>query len=119
MKSVLLVSCILLSIQSFAQTCDELKKELEMTNQRLTNLRHNFNQLNKAIDDLMWYNKVGDIAFIDKVELTGPPLRIIKNPTGQGAKNPVRFKTYVFIPQSINPDKKYPLLVLPHGGVHS
>jgi hypothetical protein len=30
--------------------------------------------IQKAIDDLMWYNKVGDIAFIDKVYMTGPPL---------------------------------------------
>ena len=36
-----------------------------------------------------------------------------------GAKNKVKFYSYVFIPKNINYDKKYPLLVFPHGGVHS
>jgi dipeptidyl aminopeptidase/acylaminoacyl peptidase len=36
-----------------------------------------------------------------------------------GAFNPVRFWSYVFIPKKINPKKKYPLIVFPHGGVHS
>ena len=82
-------------------------------------MRHTFDRINKNMDDLMWYNKVSDVAYIDKVELTGPKPRVIKNPTGQGAQNPVRFKTYVFIPKSVNGGKKYPMMVLPHGGVHS
>ena len=36
-----------------------------------------------------------------------------------GAHNPVKFWTYIFIPKSIDVSKKYPLIVFPHGGVHS
>jgi dipeptidyl aminopeptidase/acylaminoacyl peptidase len=31
----------------------------------------------------------------------------------------VKFWAYIFIPQKLNKNKKYPLLVLPHGGVHA
>ena len=70
---------------------------------------------------MMFYGMKGlaMYAFVDKVFLTGPPLAKIDNPTGQGAGNPVKFWSYVFIPKGIDLDKKYPLIVLPHGGVHA
>lgn len=86
---------------------------------KFEDLNHRLDRIDKAIDDLMWYNKVGDIAFIDKVYMTGPPLAKEENPTGLGAGNPVKFWSYVFIPKGLDPAKKYPLLVFPHGGVHA
>jgi len=102
-----------------AQTPEDLQQQIKDLKNQLSNMRHSFDRLNKSVDDILWYNKVGDVAFIDKVELTGPPPARIKNPKGQGAKNPLRFKSYVFIPKDIDANKKYPLLVLPHGGVHN
>ena len=90
--------------------------ELASNNERLG---HRLDELEKAIDDLLWFQRVGGIAFIDKVYLTGPPPWREKNPTAQGAGNPVKFWSYVFIPRGIDQSKKYPLIVLPHGGVHS
>ena len=86
---------------------------------QLESMRHSFNQLEKHIDDVLWYHRVGDVALVDKVRITGPPLWKEKNPHAQGAGNPVKFYAYVFIPRDLDPDKKYPLLVFPHGGVHS
>lgn len=83
------------------------------------NLDHRIDQLSKSIDDILWYEKVGDVALIDKVYIYGPPLWKEKNPTAQGAGNPVKFWSYVFIPKDIDPSKRYPLIVFPHGGVHS
>jgi len=121
MKKNLLFLALLFFLPLFghAQTEDELKEEINSLKKDIANLRYRFDHLDKGVDDLMWYNKVGDVAFIDKLEITGPPPKVIKNPTGQGAKNPVKFKTYLFIPKNIDAGKKYPLLVLPHGGVHS
>ncbi|MBN2665792.1 MAG: S9 family peptidase [Bacteroidales bacterium] len=82
-------------------------------------LDHRLDVLEKKIDDVYWYNKVGDIAFVDKVYITGPPLAKEANPAAQGAGNPVKFWNYVFIPKDADPGKKYPLLVFPHGGVHA
>ncbi len=94
-------------------------EEIKTLQKKIENLQHDFDVLNKGIDDLQWYNKVGDVAYIDKVFITGPPLAKVKNPTAMGAHNPVKFYTYIFIPKGIDPDKKYPLLILPHGGVHA
>lgn len=97
----------------------ELMNAINKVNANVDALSHSFDILQKQIDDVQWYNKVGDIAFIDKVYITGPPLAKEKNPTGQGAGNPVKFWTYIFIPKDADPGKKYPLLVFPHGGVHA
>lgn len=83
------------------------------------NLNHRLNTLEKAVDDILWYHKVGDVALIDKVYIYGPPLWKEENPTAQGAGNPVKFWSYVFMPKTIDPSDKYPLIVFPHGGVHS
>lgn len=82
-------------------------------------LNQRVDQLAKAIDDVLWYNKVGDVANIDKVFIVGPPPAKVKNPTAMGAKNPVKFWSYIFIPQKLDRSKKFPLIVLPHGGVHA
>jgi dipeptidyl aminopeptidase/acylaminoacyl peptidase len=82
-------------------------------------LDHRLDVLEKAIDDILWYNKVGDVANIDKLYIYGPPQAKVKNPTAMGAKNPVKFWAYTFVPRKINRSKKYPLLVFPHGGVHA
>jgi dipeptidyl aminopeptidase/acylaminoacyl peptidase len=94
---------------------------LKLMSRRFESLRHYLDILDKKIDDVLWYHKVGDIAFIDKVRHVGPPLskKQIKNPTAMGVHNPVKFYSYIFIPKKIDYHQKYPLLVFPHGGVHS
>ena len=82
-------------------------------------LGHRLDRLEKMVDDLMWFQRLGDAAHVDKVYLTGPPLAKERNPTGQGAGNPVKFWAYVFVPRGIDPTSKHPLIVLPHGGVHA
>lgn len=104
---------------SLAQSQEELLQQVSSLQEEVDDLRHNFDVLEKTIDDLHWRQQLEGYAFVDKVELTGPPKRVEKNPTGQGAGNPIRFKAYVFMPDNLDPSAKYPLLVLPHGGVHS
>lgn len=83
------------------------------------NTRHTLDVLQKAVDDVLWYQRLGEIADIQKIRLTGPPPRVEPNPTAQGAGNPVIFYSYVFIPRGLEKGKKYPLLVFVHGGVHA
>jgi dipeptidyl aminopeptidase/acylaminoacyl peptidase len=97
----------------------DFKKEFETLNKKNEDLEHHLDQIEKAVDDVLWYDKVGDVAYIDKVFLTGPPPAVEKNPTALGAGNPVKFWAYIFIPKNIDLQKKYPLLVFPHGGVHA
>ena len=116
-----MVLLVFLLLPSFAQQTrqpesDPLQQSLD---RRFEALGHRLDQLAKAIDDILWYQKVGDVAVIDKVFIAGPPPAKTPNPTAMGAKNPVKFWSYIFIPQKIDRSKKYPLLVLPHGGVHA
>ncbi len=99
-------------------TLEDLKKELESVRKNDESLKHQLDVLQKTIDDVLWFQRVGDVAFIDKVYLAGPPPAKVKNPKAQGAMNPVKFWAYIFIPRDIDASKKYPLIVLPHGGVH-
>ncbi len=108
--------CILVSK---AQSVDELKKQVKELKNYNENLRHNIDELQKSVDDVLWFHRVGDIAYVDKVYMYGPPKWKEKNPTAMGAGNPVKFWSYIFIPKDIDPSKKYPLMVLPHGGVHA
>ncbi|MBZ5534646.1 MAG: alpha/beta fold hydrolase [Acidobacteriia bacterium] len=75
--------------------------------------------LAKQIDNLMWFHRLEDIAEVDLVRYTGPPPRVISNPTAQGAGNPVVITAYTFIPKEYASTEKLPLLVLVHGGVHA
>ena len=98
------------------QTTEEVLSALEEQNDML---QHRLDQVQRMVDDLMFFNRLEDIAEIDVVRLTGPPLRYEPNPTAQGAGNPFRFRAYVFIPRFIDRTQQHPLVVLPHGGVHS
>jgi dipeptidyl aminopeptidase/acylaminoacyl peptidase len=104
---------------SVAQSFDEVTKGIEQLQNNNEDLDHKINQLEKQIDDILWYNKVGDIAYVDKLYIYGPPKWKEQNPTAKDAGNPVKFWTYVFIPKNVDVNKKYPLIVLPHGGVHA
>lgn len=82
------------------------------------NIRFSDQALTKNIDDLLWYQKLGDIAIIDKVRYASKPPHVVKNPTGQGANNPVVIPAYTFVPKKFSSSKKLPLMVLIHGGIH-
>ena len=98
---------------------DTLAKEIEALRAGQQDLEHRFDELAKAIDDLAWFQRVGDVAVIDKWRITGPPDANPKNPTAPGATNPVKFYTYSFVPKDRKQGEKLPLLILPHGGVHA
>jgi dipeptidyl aminopeptidase/acylaminoacyl peptidase len=93
---------------------------LDAIERRLDAITYQQDQLAKAVDDVLWFERVGDVADIDKVYLTGPP-----NPKGEetygiaNARHPLKFWCYVFVPKQLGGRGRAPLLVLPHGGVHA
>ena len=80
-----------------AQTPDELTNGIKQLQNYNENLDHKIDQLQKQIDDILWYNKVGDIAHVDKLYIYGPPKWKEQNPTAKDAGNPVKFWIYVFV----------------------
>ena len=73
----------------------------------------------KRVDDTLWYDKLGDIADIDKSEYTGPPLAHPLHPKQPGATNPLILRAYTFIPKNLDRSRKQPLIVFVHQGVHA
>lgn len=96
-----------------------LLKEIASLKRQLDGFGHTHDMIIKKVDDLMWREMLGDIAFVDKVRLAGPPRWKPKKADDRFAGNPLQFYTYVFIPKDINTSKKYPLIVLPHSGIHA
>jgi dipeptidyl aminopeptidase/acylaminoacyl peptidase len=91
--------------------------------QRLENLEDSLHyaeeSLTRKVDEQLLWHRLEDLAVVDRVRYTGPPPRVIKNPTGQGAGNPVIVTAYTFLPRKRPPGVKLPLVVLVHGGVHA
>ncbi|PKP37021.1 MAG: S9 family peptidase, partial [Bacteroidetes bacterium HGW-Bacteroidetes-15] len=118
MRNILLVFAVAMPIFVYGQSIESLQQEVEALRDFNQSLNHRLDVLQKTIDDVLWFNRLEDIAHVDKVYMYGPPPANIPNPTAKGANNPVKFWSYVFVPKNIDYSKKYPLLVLPHGGVH-
>ena len=76
-------------------------------------------QFAKKVDDLLWYQKLGDIAVIDKDEYAGLPAANVKKPKEPGATNPLILHAYTFIPKNLDRSRKQPLIVFVHQGVHA
>ena len=110
---------VLLTAFIAVSLAQEKPVDAKLIDSKFEALNHRLDQLAKTIDDVLWYDRISDVANIDKVSIVGPPPAKVKNPTAMGAKNPVKFWSYVFIPQKLDRSKKYPLLVFPHGGVHA
>ncbi len=95
------------------QRLDVLEKQLESTSYALEHLT-------KLVDDVLWLERVGDVAEVDKVFIPTVP-----NPHGEetygiaNERHPFKMYAYVFVPRDLDRGRKHPLLMFPHGGVHA
>jgi len=112
----LAAAAVVPAVGAAQERSDAVLRRLQQQNE---SMRHRLDRLQRMVDDLMFFDRLGDIAEVDMVRLTGPPLRYQPNPTAQGAGNPFIFRAYVFIPRTLDRSKKQPLIVFPHGGVHA
>ncbi len=96
----------------------DLAADLAAIRSTVENRAHTLDILHKKIDDVLWFERVGDVAAIDKVRLWGPPRWKQESETAIGAGQPLKFWAYVFIPRDLDRSGEAPLLVFPHGGVH-
>ncbi|HEX7241447.1 MAG TPA: alpha/beta fold hydrolase [Longimicrobiaceae bacterium] len=80
---------------------------------------HQNDILERQIDNLMLFQRLGDVAEVDVLTFTGPPPahRVVSD--NPGANNPLKIRGYVFVPRDLDRTRKHPLVVLPHGGVHA
>jgi dipeptidyl aminopeptidase/acylaminoacyl peptidase len=120
--SMAVAGAVLVASASLSQPVnggEDLAQEVHELKAAQQDLDHRLDELAKAIDDIAWFERVGDIAVVDKWRITGPPDANPSNPTAPGAANPVKFCTYTFVPRDRKHGEKLPMLILPHGGVHA
>jgi dipeptidyl aminopeptidase/acylaminoacyl peptidase len=92
---------------------------LQTLEKSVARLESQLDQVRKAVDDVLFFQRLGDVAEIDKVAYLGPP-----NPKGEetygiaNERHPFRVYQYVFVPRGLDRARRHPLVVLPHGGVH-
>jgi dipeptidyl aminopeptidase/acylaminoacyl peptidase len=108
MKHLLLIA-ILVSIPTFAQENRALERHDE-------SMDRSFDDVERHIDDALWYFKLGDVADIQMYRIASSKPRREKSATAAGAGNPLVLPVYVFKPKNLT--GKAPLLVFAHGGVH-
>ncbi len=111
--------CLSDSAATAQETPADLARAIADLQRQQQALHHRLDQLAKAIDDVAWFERLGDVAVVDKWRITGPPDANPANPKAPGARNPIKFYTYTFVPRERAPGEKMPLVVLPHGGVHA
>jgi dipeptidyl aminopeptidase/acylaminoacyl peptidase len=103
-----------------APAVPDLEQRLQALERRLDDLGYAQDQILKAVDDVLWFQRLGDVAVVDKMFLPTVP-----NPKGtetygiENARHPFKIWCYVFTPRGLAKGRKAPLLVLPHGGVHA
>ena len=97
----------------------ELERRLDALERRLEDQSFAQQRLTKKIDDVLWFDRVGDVADIDKVYVPTVPAPKQEETYGiAGDRHPFRMWTYVFLPKGLDRSRRHPLLLLPHGGVH-
>ncbi|HYK05787.1 MAG TPA: prolyl oligopeptidase family serine peptidase [Thermoanaerobaculia bacterium] len=111
MRRILFV--LLIAITATAQQQPDLTKALE--SQRTRTDRQS-EDTQRAIDDVLWYHRLGDVATIEKYEITSSKPRREKIATDINAGNAIIFPVYVFAPKKLQ--GKAPTLIFAHGGVH-
>jgi dipeptidyl aminopeptidase/acylaminoacyl peptidase len=103
------------------ETRDEadLARQVEALRRQVEAQASTLEQLQKTIDDVLWFDRVGDVAEIDKVYIPTVPVPKEEETYGiANARHPFRMWAYVFVPKGGAAGKR-PLLLLPHGGVHA
>lgn len=98
----------------------DLARQVEALRRRVEAQSDALDQVQKKLDDVLWFDRVGDVAAIDKVYIPTVPVPKEEETYGiANVRHPFRMWTYVFAPKGKDAAKKRPLLVLPHGGVHA
>jgi dipeptidyl aminopeptidase/acylaminoacyl peptidase len=95
-------------------------RRIESLERKLEETQFTLDAIMKKVDDLLWFERVGDVADMDKVFIPTVPVPKEKPLYGiANERHPFRMYAYSFIPKKLDRGSKHPLLLLPHGGVHA
>ena len=98
---------------------DPVLERLAKLEKSLESQAFDIEKVGKKVDDLLWFQRVGDVARIDKVFIPTVPNPHETPEYGiENERHPFKMYAYFFVPRSLDESQKHPLLVFPHGGVH-
>jgi dienelactone hydrolase len=127
-RALCLISTLILALTSVfsaaaqeapAGDTDPTRQRLEALEDKLQALDFALDHLTKKVDDLLWFERVGDVAEIDKVYFPTVPNPREEETYGiSNERHPFKIYAYVFVPRALDKGRRHPLLLLPHGGVH-
>jgi dipeptidyl aminopeptidase/acylaminoacyl peptidase len=73
-------------------------------------------QILKSVDDVAWRQEMSPLADVEKIVYTGLP--DVHAKPGPDGLQPMILYAYTFIPRHLDRQRKHPLIVFLHGGVH-
>ncbi len=117
---VLCLSGASLRAQAEERPAGDVARQLEALRRQLESQSYALEQLQKKVDDVLWFERVGDVAEVDKVYI--PTVPVPKEEPIYGIANerhPFRMWAYLFVPRGLDHGRKHPLLLFPHGGVNA
>ncbi len=110
----LVLALLLLASTSPAQTND-LAPRVQALEEALGHLD---DKLTRQMNEVLWFQRLSDVAFVDQVRFAGPPPRSAGNPTPSAGSTEVLVSALTFLPREPARARRRPLLVFVHGEVH-
>lgn len=90
--------------------------------QRLDSLQESFGhtdaKLSRQLNELLWFQRLSDVARVDKIRFTGPPPPGTNGITPPPGSNDVIISAMTFMPRERPRTGKLPLVVFVHGEIH-
>ena len=93
-------------------TCD-LSNQIHSVEETIAHLDA---KLTRQLNELSWFQRLSDVAVVDKVNFTGPPPKDTNNLPSPPGSNEVIVSAMTFVPRE--PARKLPLIVLVHSEIH-
>jgi dipeptidyl aminopeptidase/acylaminoacyl peptidase len=81
-------------------------------------MSHLGDQLSRQVNELLWFQRLGEVARVDKVRFTGPPPRETNGLASPVGSNEVVISALTFLPKRKTAEKQTPLIVFVHGEIH-
>ena len=107
---VSLLACLIASVSTSVAQTNEAATRLHELEERAGHLEA---QLTRQMNELLWFQRLSDVAVVDHVRFTGPP------PRAQApGSNEVVISAMTFLPKTRSRWHKLPLIVLAHGEIH-
>jgi dipeptidyl aminopeptidase/acylaminoacyl peptidase len=99
--------------QNLATVTDATGEKLKGLEESLNFIQH---KLTKNVSDVLWFQRLQDIAIVDKIRYTGPPP--LNEVQRKITTNGISISAYTFLPRRPSRFRKLPLIVLLHTEVH-